>query len=133
VSRENVDLYRQVGEAINSPDGVPEALLAPQFRIENIVTAVSDKTYYGAAGCREWLRDIADAYRAGARLEIEQIIADEDDFVIGRLAFAGTGARSGAPLGLRWIAVGWFHDGKATRWVGYANRRDAFKAVGLES
>jgi hypothetical protein len=49
VSQEKVDLYRQVGVAINSPEGVPEALLAPQFRIENIVTAVSDKTFYGAA------------------------------------------------------------------------------------
>jgi hypothetical protein len=32
-------------------------LLAPEYRIENIVTAVTDKTYYGAAGCVEWFTD----------------------------------------------------------------------------
>ena len=37
-----------------------------------------------------------------------------------------------APLRLRWIAVTWFHDGKATRSAGYANRHEALKAVGLE-
>jgi hypothetical protein len=132
MSEENVDLYRQFGEALNSREGVPEAFLAPEFRIENIVTAVTDKTYYGAAGCREWYDDTSDAFAEGARCEIEAIIADRDDFVVARLAFVGTGARSGAALHLRWIAVTWIQDGKLARIAGYANRREALKAVGLE-
>jgi hypothetical protein len=123
-------------EATNISRGADESvvapLVAPEFRGENIVTAVTDKTYCGVAGCLEWFNDMSDAFAEGARLEIEAIIADTDDFAVARLAFVGTGARSGALLRLRWISVFWFHDGKATRSAGYANRHEALKAVGLE-
>lgn len=49
MSHENVDLFLRVADAINARE-VPDALIAPDFHIENIVTAVSDKTYHGAAG-----------------------------------------------------------------------------------
>ncbi len=32
-----------------------EELLAPDYRIENVSTAVTDRTYYGVNGVREWL------------------------------------------------------------------------------
>jgi ketosteroid isomerase-like protein len=131
MSLDNVKLYRQLTEAFNSPDGVPESLLTSDFCFENIVTPVADKTYHGAAGCLEWVRDMSDAYGQGARLELEKVIADRDDFVVARHAFVGTGARSGAPLRLRWVTVAWFQSGKLARSVGYANRHDALKAVGL--
>ncbi len=92
MSQENVEIYRRVVEAFNTSDGVPEALLAPDFRIENIVTAVTDKTYYGVSGCVEWLNDLADAYGDEPRFEIEQIVAEGDDFVIARLAFVDVSA-----------------------------------------
>jgi hypothetical protein len=132
VSQENVEIYRRIVEAFNTSDGVPDALLAPDFRIENIVTAVTDKTYYGVAGCAEWLNDLTEAYGEEPRFEIEKIVAERDDFVIARVALAGTGARSGADLRLRWIGAAWFKKGTATRLVGYANRHEALKAVGLE-
>jgi hypothetical protein len=135
VSQENVELFRRAAEIFNVADGDESRfapMLAPGFRIDNIVTAVTDKTYLGAAGCVEWYDDMADAFAEGVRYEIEEIIADRDDFVVARLAFVGTGARSGAALHLRWIAVMWFHDGKLARSAGYANRHEAFKAVGLE-
>jgi hypothetical protein len=50
---------------------------------------------------------------------------------VGSLAFAGTGARSGASLQLRWVAAMWFRDGKATRCTGYGTRREALAAVDL--
>lgn len=118
---------------VNPPEpSLFEPLLTPDYRIENIVTAVTDKTYYGASGCLEWLGDMSEAFAAGARYEMEAIIADGDDFVVTRMAFVGTGARSGAPLRLRWITVTWFRDGKVARSAGYANRQEALKAVGLE-
>jgi ketosteroid isomerase-like protein len=135
VSQQNVDLFCRITEAANIPEEAESLLaplLAPEYRIENIVTAVTDKTYYGTAGSLEWFDDLSEAFAAGARYELEKIIAEGDDFVVGRVAFVGTGARSGAPLRLRWIAVIWFHDGKATRSAGYANRHEALKAVGLE-
>ena len=135
MSHENVELLRRVTRIFNAAQG-DESLfapvLAPGFRIDNIVTAVTDKTYHGAAGCIEWFGDMADAFEEGARYEIEAIIADRDDFVVARFAFLGVGVRSGAPLHLRWIGVTWSRDGKLTRAAGYANRHEALKAVGLE-
>jgi ketosteroid isomerase-like protein len=135
VSQENVEIFRAMTDAVNVPDpseATIASLIAPDFSIENVVTAVTDKTYHGAAGCVEWWRDLSDTFAAGARYEVEAIIAEADDLVVGRVAIAGTAARSGAPLRLRWVTVTWFEDGKATRSVGYANRHEALKAVGLE-
>jgi SnoaL-like protein len=135
MSRENVQLVRRMTEVANAPhtsESLFAPLLAPRYRIENTVTAVTDKTYYGAAGCVQWLDDMSEAFSEGARYEIEAIIADAEDFVVSRMAFVGSGARSGAPLRLRWITATWFENGKATRSAGYANRHEALKAVGLE-
>jgi|SRR5271156_1290392 len=131
MSHENVDLFLRVADAINARE-VPDALIAPDFHIENIVTAVSDKTYHGAAGAREWLSDTFDAFAEGARYEVEEIVADGDDFVVARIALVGSGARSGAPLQLRFVTAAWYSDGKAMRAASYANRHEALKAVGLE-
>jgi ketosteroid isomerase-like protein len=117
MSQANVEIYRRLSAALDARE-VPEALLAPEFRMENIVTAVSDKTYRGVAGVREWISDSFDVLAEGTRLVAEETIADGDEFVVGRVALVGSGARSGAPLHLRWISVGWFSDGKATRCVG---------------
>jgi ketosteroid isomerase-like protein len=136
MSRQNAEIFRGMTEAVNVPEPNEATItpfIAPDFRIQNVVTAVTDKTYHGAAGCLEWWRDLSDTFAAGARYEVEAIIAETDDLVVGRVAIAATGARSGAPLRLRWINVTWFEDGKATRSVGYANRHEALKAVRLEA
>jgi hypothetical protein len=133
VSRENVELMQRITEAVNAPDPGPllAPLLAPGYYIENIVTAVTDKTYYGVAGCLEWWEDTVEAFAPRPRYELEEVIAQNDDLVVARLAFIGKGAQSDAPLELRWIATTWFEDGKATRSAGYAHRREALEAVGL--
>jgi ketosteroid isomerase-like protein len=134
MSQDNIELHRRGVAAINDrelPDDVFEELCAPDFRMENTSTAVTDKTYRGAEGVREWIRDFFDAFDEGARYEIEEIIADGDDFVVSMLRFVGHGARSGAPLVLRWANVTWFRAGKMTRAVGYLSRREALRAVGL--
>ena len=130
MSQENVEVAMRFAEALDARE-VPETLLAPGFRMENIVTAISDKTYHGAPGIREWFGDSFDGVE-GARFQLGHVIADGDDFVVGRTAISGVGARSGAPLYLAWISVVWLDDGKVTRTAGYANCHEALKAVGLE-
>jgi len=130
MSQYNIDLHSRGAAAINARE-VPEDLLAPGFRIENYVTAVTDNTYYGAAGWREWMSDLFDIFAPGVRYETEEIIADGDDFVAAAVRLVGRGARSGMPIVFRWSTVVWFHNGRATRVVGYTSAREALEAVGL--
>jgi len=135
MSQENIDIHERGIAAINArepSDELFEELCAPGFRMENASTAVSDKTYYGAEGLREWMSDFFDAFQDGARYETEEILEDGEDFVVARMRLVGHGARSGAPLVLRWVNVTWFQDGKMTRGAGYLRRREALEAVGLE-
>jgi hypothetical protein len=83
-------------------------------------------------GVREGIADMFEGLDANSRFQTEEIIADGDDFVVGRVRLVGRGAHSGAPVTLRWMAVAWFEGGKMTRGVGYVHRREALKAVGLE-
>jgi ketosteroid isomerase-like protein len=130
VSQENVELAYAYGEALNARE-VPDGLLAPDFVMVNAETAVTDKTYAGISGVIEWTRDTFEAFDSDARFEIEQVVADSDEFVVTLNRIAGVGARSGAPLLFRWAAVFWVRDGKLARVVGYLRRREALKAVGL--
>jgi ketosteroid isomerase-like protein len=135
MSQENIDLHERGIEAVNArvfSDELAAETLAAGFRIENAATAVTDKTYHGAEGIREWVRDIFEGLDEDARYETEEILADGEDFVVARVRLVGHGARSGAPVELRWVAVTWYEGGKATRSVGYLRRREALKAVGLE-
>jgi ketosteroid isomerase-like protein len=129
MSHRNIDLHSRGAEAANKRE-VPEDLLAPGFRLENRVTAVTDNTYHGADGWREWMGDLFDVFAAGARYEVEEIIAASDEYVAAMIRVSGLGARSGQPLSFRWAGVTWFQDGKAVRAVGYADRDEALKAVG---
>ena len=100
-------------------DALAEELLAPGFRMENTSTAVTDNTYVGAEGVREWIRDMFEAFDEDSRYETEEILDEGEDFVVARNRVVGHGARSGAPVTLRWVSVIWFHDGKMTRTAGY--------------
>lgn len=122
-------VYRYVA-ALNERE-VPDGLLAPGFTMMNAVTAVTDRTYHEASGVIEWTKDIFEAFDLDARLEIEQVLAEGEDFVVTMNLIAGSGARSGAPLVFRWPAVFWCRDGQLVRAVGYRRRREALKAVGL--
>lgn len=131
---QNVEVHNRGVAAINDrefSDRLFEEICTPDFRMENTSTAVTDKTYHGAEGVREWARDFFEAFDAGASYECEEILAHGEDFVVAVVRLIGRGVRSGAPLELRWIAVTWFVDGRMCRGVGYLNRREALDAVGL--
>jgi ketosteroid isomerase-like protein len=131
MSAPNVELAYRYAAALNARN-VPDGLLTPDFVMVNAATAVTDKSYDGAPGVIEWTRDMFDAFDSSARFDIERVVADGDDFVVTVNRIGGAGARSGAPLVLRWAAVFWIRDGKLARVVGYARRRDALKAAGLD-
>lgn len=131
MSRANVELAHRYEAALNARK-VPDGLLASDFVMVNAETAVTDKSYHGAAGVIEWTKDIFEAFASGARFEIERVVAEGDDFVVAVCRIGGVGARSGVPLLLRWATVFWIRDGKLARVAGYMRRREALEAVGLE-
>src|SRR3954467_131911 len=131
MSQENVQLVYRYGAALNARE-IPEGLLAPDFVMVNATTAVTDKTYHGAADVVEWKNEIFEAFGAGARFEIKRVVADEDDFVVATVRLSGSGAGSGAPPDLCWAAVFWCRAGSLARVVGYLTRAEALEAVGLK-
>ena len=135
MSQENIDRHERFVAAVNTreiSDEIAEELIALDCRVVNISTPVTDNTYTGVAGVRKWLSDTFDGLDEGTRYEVEEIVADGDDFVVARMCLVGHGARSGAPVVLRWVDVIRFQRGKMSWAGGYARRREALKAVGLE-
>jgi ketosteroid isomerase-like protein len=110
---------------------VPTEILAAGFSMDNHASAVTDQTYHGARGWGEWMSDVFEVFADGATYSLEEVVACGADFVVATFSVVGQGARSAEPLEFRWAGVTWFHDGKATRAVGYTSRREALEAVGL--
>ena len=79
MSQENVALLERATAALNAgalTDELAAEMLAPDYSIENAATAVTDKTYYGAEGVREWVRDIFEGMDEDSRYETEEITAE---------------------------------------------------------
>src|ERR1019366_2531493 len=67
VEQRNIDVHARAVAAVVARE-VPAEILAPDFRMEDPVTAVSDYTYHGGDGWREWMRDLR---RGGDRRPLE--------------------------------------------------------------
>jgi ketosteroid isomerase-like protein len=130
MSRDNVALVRRLMDALAAGE-IPE-FVAADHRLENVNTAVTDKTYIGPDGLREWRGDMFSAFANDVRFQVDEVIADGDDYVVAVTSLNGRGAASDAPLELRWVNAFWFRDGRLVRSAGFARRREALKAVGLE-
>jgi ketosteroid isomerase-like protein len=129
MSQRNVEVVLGCVAAINARR-VPEEFLAPDFRMENVSTAVTEKTYEGAEGFGQWISDFFDVLDEGAQHEAEPIAVGEG-YVVAKTRLVGRGSGSGAPFDLRWYSVIWIRGEKVARVVGYASRREALEAVGL--
>jgi ketosteroid isomerase-like protein len=114
--------------AVNARE-VNEALLTEDFELVNASTAVTDKTYRGASGAREWQRDFFDVLDENARFEVTEIVEAAEDYVVVNNRLVGTGSASGVPFEMAWFSAWWFRDGRLARGVGYASRRAALAAV----
>ena len=91
-------------EAVNARE-VNEALLTDDFEIVNASTAVTDKTYRGASGAREWMHDFFDVLDENARFEITEIVEADEDYLVVRNRLVGTGSASGAPFDMEWFSA----------------------------
>ena len=134
MSQETLEIAARLTAAINTrviSDELAEDLIAPDYLIENVSTAVSDRTFHGAAGLREWMSDTFEVLDHEARYDVEEVLADGKDFLVARVCITGRGARSRAPVALRWFSANWFRDGKITRTTGYLRPGEALTAVGL--
>jgi ketosteroid isomerase-like protein len=133
-AQRNLELHARGVEAMNArelSDELFAELCTPDFHLENTSTAVTDKTYHGAAGVREWAEDFFDAFGEDARYEIEEVIAASDAVIVAVLSITGVGVRSGAPLVLRWVNVTRFEGDKMASATGFLGRQDALDAAGL--
>jgi ketosteroid isomerase-like protein len=127
-AKRNVELAARIVEAVGRRS-VPEELLAAGFRMDNRTSSITDRTYHGARGVREWMGDLFEVFAPGARYAIDEVLATGEDYVVASYSLLGRGARSGTSLELRWTGVTWFRSGKAIRAVGYTTREEALRAV----
>ncbi|HTQ68126.1 MAG TPA: nuclear transport factor 2 family protein [Solirubrobacteraceae bacterium] len=128
----NIQLHARAVAAMKAGE-VPSEILAPGFYMRNCASSVSDYTYRGESGWRDWMEDLFEEFTGKPRYELEQIVATGDDYVVAEYCIRGRSARSGKPLAFRWAGVTWFARGALTRVAGYASRREALEAVGAES
>jgi ketosteroid isomerase-like protein len=132
VSEPNIQLHARVVAAMRAGE-VPSEILARGFYMRNCASSISDYTYRGESGWRDWMEDLFEEFIGTPRYELEQIVATGADYVIAEYCIRGRSARSGKPLAFRWTGVTWFADGALTRAAGYASRREALEAVGTEN
>ena len=130
MSEENVEIVRKLIDRISARE-VPEDLIAPDIEMQNVRTAVSDNFYAGYDGVRKWQQDFFGVMDKESRLELEEVIALGESCVVVTVRLAGHGAKSGAPLELRWHQVLWLRDGRVARTIAYGSRREAVEAAGL--
>lgn len=123
------ELARRFVEAVNAR-AIPDDLIAPDCRLENVETAVTDRAYVGPDGVREWMNDFFDVLDRDARFEAEEI-ATGDDYWVGICRFVGRGSESGAPLEMPYVSAVWIRDGRISRGIGYPTVREALRSVGL--
>src|SRR5437899_39155 len=124
-------MLRLLADALTAGELIPE-FVASDHLSENVKTAVTDKTYIGPDGLREWRKDMFSAFGEEVRFQVDEVTAEGDDYVVALVSLKGRGAASGAPLDLRWANVSWFRDGMLVRSAGFGRRREDLKAVGLE-
>ena len=115
-------------EAVNARE-VNEALFTDDFELVNVSNALTDKTYRGVSGAREWLHDFFDVLDENARFEIAEIVETGEDYLVVHNRLVGTGSASGVPFDMEWFSAWWFRDGRMARGVGYGSRRAALAAV----
>lgn len=129
MSERNVEIVRRLAEAIDTGD-LPREILTEDFELRNVTTAVTDATYHGYEGALKWREDFFDVVE-DAHYEIDEILAENDDYVVIANHLTGRGSSSDAPVDLRWASVFWFREGKIARVAGFNSRRAALEAVGM--
>lgn len=108
-------------------------MLAPDFRLDNHVTAVADDVYWGERGLREWKQDMLSVFEAGALYSIDGIIQAGPECVVAAYSISGRSRFSGEQLDFSWTGVTWFSHGEVVRAATYHSAAHALEAAGLHA
>ena len=132
MSQENVEIVRQIVEAINRRDADAfVTTVSPDVEWEDAVFwTEGSRTFRGRAGVRDWLNQILEPWES-FHVEADEVIDVGDDrFVVG-FGFTARGKESGVETQLRFWAMCWVADGRITRREVFRARAEAIEAAGL--
>jgi ketosteroid isomerase-like protein len=130
VSRENVELVRQLLQAFNERDlEAFVALTAPDFEWSPSVVAVDGEVFRGPEGIETYFGRMADAWAEFKTLADEMRDLGERVLVVGRLR--GVGLSSGAPVEVPLSILYDVRDGRITRMHSFLDPDEALRAAGL--
>jgi ketosteroid isomerase-like protein len=132
MSQENVEIVRQVVEAINRRDADAfVATVSPDVEWEDAVFWTEGlRTFRGREGVRDWLNQILEPWKS-VHLEAEEVTDVSDGAFVVRFRFTALGKESGVETQLRFWALCWVADGRITRREVFRERADALEAAGL--
>ncbi len=129
MSQENVELVRSLYEgALRGELGLDK--LDPEISMVESETLPGAASAYGIEAVERYMRSFATHWEQIRFEPQEYIDAGNQVVVVARLI--GQGKKSGVEVTRTWAYVWTIRERKALRMVGYADRAEALKAVGLE-
>jgi ketosteroid isomerase-like protein len=129
MSQENVELARQVLDAVNRRD--LRAFLAMMDADVEAVPRIAamEGGYHGHAGIRRWWKGLLDAF-PDFGIEVVEV-RDLGDLTLAAVRLRAHGAGSDTPLDETIRHVGRWRHGKCVWWRAFGTEAEALEAVGL--
>jgi ketosteroid isomerase-like protein len=130
MSRE-IEALRRVYDAFNRRD--LEEFLAgfdPDAEVRPLIGSIEGRVYRGHAGLRRWWTDALPETWAEIEAHPEEFI-DSGDVMLVLVRNVGRGASSGARVEQHVAHVVRMREGKVAELTSYADRTEAFRAVGV--
>ncbi len=129
MSQENVEVIRALYEGwLTGEMGLER--LDPEISMVESGTLPGAVTAYGFEAVKRYMESFAKHWDE-IRFEPEEFI-DAGDAVVVVARLVGTGKQSGVQVTRSWAYVWTVRNGRALKMVGYADRAEALKAVGLK-
>lgn len=131
MSHDHEETIRRIVVAFNQRDLTEFArLVAPEVEIAPMRTALDGTVYQGRAGGLRFFADSDEAWET-LSVEVHEIRSLDDDTALVFGTVRGLGRESGASVESELNCVARFCDGLVTSVRTYAQRSEAFDAVGL--
>jgi ketosteroid isomerase-like protein len=133
MSRENVEVVRQVHEAWNRDDSeAAQSLFDPaaEVHVPPGLFLGFESRYYGHEGLRQWWEAAKEPWKY-FKSYIEHTV-DEGDAVVTLVRFEAVGRESGVKVELPSVGNAWrLRDGRVVSFAAYRSLDEALEAVGL--
>ena len=130
MSRENVELAREVIEAVAARDISSLLLMTdPEIECRSFFAIAEGGEYHGHDGMRRYVRDLDEAWET-LRPEITDLLDGGDVVVgVGRIHYRGKGGGVETESEAGWMFR--FHHGKLIRFRAFRHPSQALEAIGL--